>query len=122
MALDMDDIEKQASPQNTRVDPTGSDSSTAQHEIIMEDDGGARVEAIRQANPVLRVLADWERRIDKLLRFEAQGVERVPEDQRKPPQILNVSKPQPPSPLLLRTPCRDAQPPPPPPPLLCLSS
>lgn len=50
-----------------------------------------RVGEIQRGNPVLRALANFEKRLDSLNGFEAQGVERVPEDQRKPPQILNVN-------------------------------
>ena len=51
----------------------------------------ARIKAIQQSNPVLRALVGLENRIDKITKFEAMGVERVPDDERKPPQILNVS-------------------------------
>lgn len=56
-----------------------------------DDPGAARVLAIREGNSVLRFLGNLESRIDKLTKFEATGVERVTEDQRRPPQILNVS-------------------------------
>jgi hypothetical protein len=54
------------------------------------DYGNVRIDSIRQKNRVLRFLANLESRIDRFANFEAMGVERVPEDQRKPPQMLNV--------------------------------
>lgn len=44
----------------------------------------------RHKSPVLKFLVGLESRIDKFAKFEAMGIERVPDDERKPPQILNV--------------------------------
>lgn len=52
-----------------------------------------RVDEIQHSNVLLRGLARLEKRMDKISGFEAMGVERVPEDERKPPEILNVSIP-----------------------------
>ncbi|GAO18700.1 hypothetical protein UVI_02053060 [Ustilaginoidea virens] len=50
----------------------------------------AKTDTIQQKNPVLRFLVNLESRIDRFAKFEAMGVERVPEDKRQPPQILNM--------------------------------
>ncbi|OAQ81352.1 nucleoside transporter [Purpureocillium lilacinum] len=52
--------------------------------------GGEKVSAIRDGNAILRFLVGLESRIDKLSAFEAMGIERVPDEQRRPPQRLNM--------------------------------
>lgn len=59
--------------------------------VARGDPGEARVGAIRESSAVLRFLVGVESRIGSLARLEAMGVERVPEDKRRPPQKLNVS-------------------------------
>lgn len=83
------DVEKQT---QTRQAPVDDDSSSANPRQAIRNDDPVReqINAIRQSNAVLRFLSNLERRIDKTTKFEAMGVERVLEDERKPPQILNV--------------------------------
>lgn len=80
------EIEKHTTLPHTNLtdDLAGSSSQES------ADHGDARIDAIRQKKPVLRFLANLESRIDRFAKFEAMGVERVPEDKRRPPQILNV--------------------------------
>ncbi|KAK3191820.1 hypothetical protein K4F52_002246 [Lecanicillium sp. MT-2017a] len=53
----------------------------------VDNDGG--VAEIRRRYTFLRLLSKIENRVDGTAEFEAMGVERVPEDKRRPPQILN---------------------------------
>lgn len=55
------------------------------------DPGEAEVVNIRQGNKVLRSLRELETWMDRKLKFEAMGVERIPENSRRPPQLLNAS-------------------------------
>lgn len=55
------------------------------------DPDEAEVVNIRQGNKVLRSLQDLETWMDRKLKFEAMGVERIPENNRRPPQLLNAS-------------------------------
>lgn len=55
------------------------------------DPGEVEVVNIRQGNKLLRSLRGLEMWMDRKLNFEAMGVERIPENSRKPPQVLNAS-------------------------------
>jgi hypothetical protein len=55
------------------------------------DDGARRIGDIQRSNKVLKFLSNLETRIGGTAEFEAMGIERIPEDKRQPPQILNVS-------------------------------
>lgn len=83
----LDDIEKQNAPGNTAVDDDSTRHSSADGAA---EYGEAQIGVIQRRNPILRFLVNLESRIDKFAKFEAMGVERVPEDKRRPPQILNV--------------------------------
>ena len=116
----MDDIEKIHSVRLSSANDTSSTSDTGRHpststhsshphhhdptmakmgtahddrvELVDPTDAGeARVAAIRNRSRVLRRLHAAETWFDRCFHYEAQGVERVPEDKRQPPQILNVS-------------------------------
>lgn len=54
------------------------------------DEGEKRMRHIQEGNGLLRSLRNFETWIDRKLGVEAMGVERVPEDKRRPPQKLNV--------------------------------
>lgn len=86
------DVEKQTEAGQTPVDEDSSSSTPQTDAALHGDPGRERVNAIRESNAVLRFLANLERRIDKLTKFEGMGVERVLEHERRPPQILNVSR------------------------------
>ena len=79
---------------------TGADSSNdgksppRTHMIDPTDPGEADVVKIRQKYGVLRRLRDAETWLDRKLKFEAMGVERIPDEKRRPPQKLNVSSKQ----------------------------
>lgn len=77
------DVEKQTQTESTPVH-NGSDKDRG-------DAGMQRIGKIQRSNVLLRGLARFEKRMDKMTGFEAMGVERVLEDERKPPEILNVS-------------------------------
>jgi len=64
------------------------------NDIVIDpnDPGEIQVANIRRTNGVLRHLRNLETWMDRKMKFEAMGVERIPEDKRKPPQILNVRK------------------------------
>ncbi|OAQ59236.1 nucleoside transporter [Pochonia chlamydosporia 170] len=83
------EAEKQSTLRHTNLDLHNGDleEPSGRHS---DDYGNAKIDAIQQRNPALRFLANLESRIDRFAKFEAMGVERVPEDQRKPPQILNM--------------------------------
>ena len=61
------------------------------HEPVL---GRGEVEVIemRKRVPVLRKLKAAEAWLDKKLGIETTGADRIPEDQRRPPSILNVRK------------------------------
>ncbi|OAA35563.1 Permease, cytosine/purines, uracil, thiamine, allantoin [Metarhizium rileyi] len=81
------DLEKHTTLRHTDVNGVDLDDSSRQE---LANDGDAQIEAIRQKHPVLRFLGNLESRIDQFAKFEAMGVERVSEDKRRPPQILNM--------------------------------
>lgn len=92
------DLEKQTLPQQDKaLDNESASSSSAPDPAVirashdLKNTRADRIGEIQRGNAVLRALAAFEKRLDNLNGFEAQGVERVPEDQRKPPQILNVN-------------------------------
>ncbi|PYH91684.1 hypothetical protein BO71DRAFT_486044 [Aspergillus ellipticus CBS 707.79] len=58
--------------------------------IDPDDAAERRMRAIQQGNGVLRSLRNFETWIDRKLGVEAMGVERVPDDKRRPPEILNM--------------------------------
>ncbi|MCJ1245876.1 hypothetical protein MMC30_003080 [Trapelia coarctata] len=58
--------------------------------IDPNDPGEIRAANIRRVNGLLRRLRNFETWMDRKMKFEAMGVERIPEDKRKPPQILNM--------------------------------
>ncbi|KAH8801470.1 nucleoside transporter [Xylogone sp. PMI_703] len=52
--------------------------------------GELEVIKIREGNSVLRKLRAAEMWMDRKLKIESMGAERIPEDERRPPQILNM--------------------------------
>lgn len=70
-------------PHNPRLDDG--------HVVDPMDPGEAEVVNIRQGNKVLRSLRELETWMDRKLKFEAMGVERIPENSRRPPKLLNAS-------------------------------
>jgi hypothetical protein len=85
------DVEKQNQLHHAQID---DDSGAAYRDPAPPDNSSdARVRAILENNAILRFLVAVEKRIDGLTKFEAMGVERIPEDQRRPPQKLNVNNP-----------------------------
>lgn len=94
------DLEKQAQ-HDVESGSNELDSSNGSHgsapppnaaQVIDPNDPGERTVAnIRQSNGVLRRLRDVETWMDRKMKVEGMGVERIPENKRKPPQILNVS-------------------------------
>lgn len=84
METPVDDVEKQNQLSTSLTDDASSEAS-----------GDAQVRTIRESNAVLRFFGNIETRIDSFSKFEAMGVERIPEDKRRPPQKLNVSDPLP---------------------------
>ena len=67
--------------------------STGDQVMDPNDAGEGEVMKIRQGNSVLRSLRKAETWMDRKMKLEAMGVERIPEDKREPPSILNVSAP-----------------------------
>ncbi|RMZ88995.1 hypothetical protein DV736_g3788, partial [Chaetothyriales sp. CBS 134916] len=84
------DVEKQYRTRQTPLDSESVESNGRKTGVPQIDLGEARVNAIRKNNAVLRFLSSLETRIGTLATFEARGVERIPEDQRRPPQKLNM--------------------------------
>lgn len=89
------DLEKQSAPPDTQPEKLSAGASDERDSASSGDPGDAQVGAIREGNAVLRFLVGIEQRIDGATKFEAMGVERVPESKRQPPQKLNVNKPPP---------------------------
>ncbi|KAB8236441.1 purine-cytosine permease family protein [Aspergillus alliaceus] len=58
--------------------------------INLGDEGERHMGSMQEDNGLLRSLRNFETWIDRKLGVEAMGVERVPEDKRRPPQILNM--------------------------------
>lgn len=86
-----EDLEKQTQQHQTQIDSDSLDSSIQRNAPTTDVRDDARVDAIRKNNTVLRFFSNLNTRLSALNAFEARGVERVPEDQRRPPQKLNVS-------------------------------
>lgn len=93
MATTMHDLEKQDQLPHTTAPVDNDPAATSVRADRDGDPGNTRVDAIRESNSILRFLVNIEKRIDGLTKFEAMGVERVPEDKRQSPQILNVNNP-----------------------------
>ena len=94
----VDDASSGADTRCTPHIPIGrSPSPHVDERLVMDptDPGEADVANIRQGNSLLRSLRNFETWMDRKLNFEAMGVERIPENRRKPPQILNASTPIP---------------------------
>lgn len=87
------DVEKQNQLSHTQRDVDSTAISSDRDPDPRENSGDAQVCAIRESNAILRFLVNIEKRIDGLTKFEAMGVERIPEDKRSPPQKLNVNDP-----------------------------
>jgi hypothetical protein len=85
------DLEKQSQLHHTQVNNDSATASVDTAHVDPRDTGETQVSAIRENNGILRLLVSVEKHIDRLTKFEAMGVERIPEDQRSPPQKLNVS-------------------------------
>lgn len=76
-------------------DPTWAAPDTHDFKDIVidpNDPGEIQVANIRRSSGLLRRLRNFETWMDRKMNFEAMGVERVPQDKRKPPKILNVSE------------------------------
>lgn len=87
------DVEKQNQLSHAQIDDDSAATSCDRDPNPRENSGDAQVRAIRESNAILRFLVNVEKRIDGLTKFEAMGVERIPEDKRSPPQKLNVNDP-----------------------------
>jgi hypothetical protein len=81
-----EDIEKQAN-----VEPASPKKDGGVEEVSTVDPEDVEVQAIRQRNALFRALANINSRIGRLREFEARGIERVPEESRRPPKKLNAS-------------------------------
>jgi hypothetical protein len=87
------DVEKQNQPPHTQIDDDSAATSSDRDTAPPENPDEAQVRTIREGNAILRFLVNVEKRIDGRTKFEAMGVERIPEDKRSPPQKLNVNDP-----------------------------
>ncbi|OBT66050.1 hypothetical protein VE03_03264 [Pseudogymnoascus sp. 23342-1-I1] len=87
------DVEKQNQLRHPQIDDDSAATSSDRDAASPENPGDAQVRTIRENNAILRFLVNVEKRIDGFTRFEAMGVERIPEDKRSPPQKLNVNDP-----------------------------
>lgn len=86
-----DDIEKQTRLGQTQVESDSVESAVQGDGVSRDGHGEKRIDAIRESNAILRFFSNLNNGIGKLAAFEVRGVERVPEDKRRPPQKLNVS-------------------------------
>ena len=55
--------------------------------------GEVDVIKIQEGNAVLRKLREAELWLDRKLKIEGMGAERIPDSERRPPHVLNVSTP-----------------------------
>ena len=85
-------------PEGTSVRFTGGDGFTATRYvrrptiIDANDPGEQHVDSIRKASKFLTWLHDFETYLDRKMNFEPMGVERLPENMRFRPQVINVSE------------------------------
>ena len=89
-----EDISRQATyePEVTSDSAQLHDAAVRRSEDLIDpaDPGEARVADIRRGSRILQKLRAAETWLDRKLNFEAMGVERIPEDKRRPPSVLNV--------------------------------
>jgi hypothetical protein len=67
------------------------DLENADHVVDENDLGEIEVMRIRQSNVILRKLRAFETWMDQKLKVEGMGVERIPEEKRRPPNVASVS-------------------------------
>ncbi|OBT93536.1 hypothetical protein VE01_08294 [Pseudogymnoascus verrucosus] len=89
MATSMD-VEKQNQAGHEQIDDDSAGTSSDRNITPPENLDDAQVRTIREGNAILRFLVNVEKRIDGRTKFEAMGVERIPDDKRSPPQKLNM--------------------------------
>lgn len=56
-----------------------------------QDAGNAEVASLREKTSVFAKMRAWELWLDRKLKFEPMGIERLHEDARRPPRSMNVS-------------------------------
>ena len=86
MSEKMSDTEKsdlEASKPIADVSTLNVDHAIAEVEI-------AKVREIQHENKLIRMMRESEEWLDKKMGIELQGIDRIPEEQKQPPSILNV--------------------------------
>lgn len=91
----MDVPEKQMSPKGGEPDIQEDPAVSLENGTMYPNDkhlghGELEVIRIREGNGVLRQLRAAELWMDRKLKIEGMGAERIPESDRKPPRVVNV--------------------------------
>jgi hypothetical protein len=71
-------------------DPASLESGNVEMQEIHLHNGELDVIKIQEGNVVLRKMREAEMWLDRKLKIEGMGAERIPENQRRPPHIINV--------------------------------
>lgn len=85
----MDHLEKGLPVETPHVMETPATDLDSGHEGLGQ--GELQVIRIREGSSVLRKLRDAEMWMDRKWKIEGMGAERIPEDKRQPPRLVNVS-------------------------------
>lgn len=88
-AHDLDlDVEKKAGSSDIKS-PIGI-SSEPEHDVQIGSAEYIRARELQQSLPILRKLRRGEEWLDEIMGIETQGIDRIKEEDKKPPSILNV--------------------------------
>lgn len=72
---------------STKAEDLGRTSSAAGQGSVEEV---TRAQVIRNKFTALKLLGRLEQRLDKLIGVETQGIDRIPDDKRRPPSLVNA--------------------------------
>lgn len=78
------------------IDLEQSDKTKVRYEVTADADAGsvneeiARARAIQSSFRPLRALRQTEKWLDSKMGIETQGIDRIPEEQKRPPSIINA--------------------------------
>jgi hypothetical protein len=91
----METLEKQTSDSMTKIQENpivDVESGRAVSEQNLGH-GELQVVRIREGNSMLRKLREAEMWMDRKWKIEGMGAERIPENERRPPRMVNVGEP-----------------------------
>ena len=67
-----------------------ADGSTVDADRAVAEIEVARVRGIQQENKFIRKMRESEEWLDKKMGIELQGIDRIPEEQKQPPHLINI--------------------------------